>query len=193
MNREPENLLELLGEDAPSDRLRARMEQEIAAEQRRAGRSVKRRQGAWALAAVLLLAVGLGVGLRSSGPPPSFPVAGEGLTSASALQRAQAARSTLNQKVLSESARALLAEMLQSDPDANVRLAVMHALAARRQDVAARESLFKAVAGQERPLIQAQLVRALQRGNEGLSRSELDRLRSIENLDEAARRRLPRS
>lgn len=190
MNHEPENLLDVLGEDAPSDRMRNRLKLEIAAERRRTHRRRSQRQRMWAVAAVLVLVLGFGVWRRLPGPGGQTAAALEALAAGSALQRARGARASTELATLPAEIRERLETLLNGDPDPNVRLAAMRALASRDADTGIRAVLLAALAEEETPILQAHLARTLQQGSQGLSSMELERLRALEGLDEAARRRL---
>lgn len=193
MKHDPENLLDLLGEDAPSVRMRAQLEHEITAEKNRLARRPVRRRPLWATAAVLAVAVVMGAALWPTGGPDQAASVLAELAADSALRRAQGARRSLDEAELTVEIRQRLTTMLHREPDPNVRLAVMQALAARNTDPTVRDALLAAVAAEDSPLLQARLVLALRRGPGELSPAEIERLQAIPELDEAARTRLPRS
>jgi hypothetical protein len=190
MNREPENLLDLLGEDAPSDRMRTRLKQDIAAERQRSLRRRGRRQGGWAIAAVLAVVVGFGAWRLVPGPDGRSEATRTALVSESALQRARGARATAELAALTAEVRERLETLLRGDPDLNVRLAAIHALAQRGKESGVRAMLLEALTTEQAPILQAHLVRALQQGSQGFSPEELERLRALDGLDGAARSRL---
>jgi hypothetical protein len=190
MNREPDNLLDLLGEDAPSDRMRGRLQQDIAACRQRSRRRRIQQQRSWAVAAILVLVVGFGVGRRLPGTGGRTAAVLEALASDSALQRAQGARTSTELAALPAKVRKRLETLLRSDPDTNVRLAVMQALALRDTEAGIHTLLLDAIATEETPILQAHLVSSLQHGSQVLSPLELERLRALDGLDEAARSRL---
>lgn len=190
MNHDQENLLDVLGADAPSERMRRRLQGEITAERQRMSRRRARRRRVWAIAAVLVLAVGVGSRQRVSNPGGRAAETLAALDSASALRRAQAARASTAPADLPAVVRDRLADLLRGDPDPNVRLAAMRALAARDDDDGIRALLIEAVATAQAPILQAHLVTTLSHGPRGLSPSELERLRALEKLDDAARSRL---
>jgi hypothetical protein len=190
MNHEPENLLDVLGEDAPSDRMRDRLQRDIAAERQRTHRRRSQRQRMWAVAALLVVVVGFGVWRRLPGPESQTLAALEALASGSALQRARGARESTELAALPTEVREHLESLLGGDPDPNVRLAAMRALASRDTDIRIRAVLLDALAEEETPILQAHLVWMLRQGSQGFSPMELERLRALEGLDDAARSRL---
>lgn len=83
-------------------------------------------------------------------------------------------------------AAALLATLLD-DPDVNVRLAALDALAPRAQRTDERPRLVAAVARQESPLVQLSLLDLLLESDDPAARRDLEQLLDNPNLDPVVR------
>jgi len=171
-------------------------------------------QPAWRLAySALLVAGGIAIGTQLQKSPPPAPVAAgrpvsapavavaaseqqvilAGLASPSAMQRLQAVGQTRDLAPGNHKVAGALLRTLTQDPNVNVRLATLDALAPLGQDPVVRQGLVYALVRQESPLVQAALADVLVQLQLASAVPKLQALLRQPDLNPAVRTKLERS